>query len=81
MPAHTAKVSDFDGPAATVIRRARKGEATVITANGQPVAQVAPIPSAGPELHLPRGPKPRFAPRIRMPEGASLSDAVIEDRR
>lgn len=42
---HTLAVSELNGNAAVAVRRARRGEPTVITANGRPVARVVPLPS------------------------------------
>jgi prevent-host-death family protein len=76
------------------LRLVRAGAHFLVTDHGRPVAELGPVSRGGRdpddawaeaaargEVSLPKRHKPpRFHP-VRLRKGASLSDAVIEDRR
>jgi len=45
-------IRELRGNAAAVVRRAEAGQRTIVTVGGRPVAQVAPLTSAGAERSL-----------------------------
>ncbi|TDT17322.1 prevent-host-death family protein [Ilumatobacter fluminis] len=47
---HTSGVRDLRASLPDAIRRATSGERTVITAHGRPVAQLAPLDEAAPDI-------------------------------
>jgi prevent-host-death family protein len=49
-PIRTTGVRELRSSLADVVRRATAGERTVITAHGTPVAQLAPLDEAAPDL-------------------------------
>jgi prevent-host-death family protein len=73
------------------LRKVRKGEQVVITARGEPVAELVALPAtvaAARAWDLVRqgqarwaGGKPRGLERPPKPRRGSVADAVIEDRR
>ena len=74
-----------------VLRRVRAGETVTVTARNQPIALIVPLGTAAAEqtvLELVKtgriawsGGKPEGASRPARVRGASVSDAVVEDRR
>lgn len=75
----------------TYLRRVRQGQTLVVTDRGRPVAELRPMPPGSRDAELARleaegiVTRPtkqtlaRFRP-IELGKGASLSDAVLEDR-
>ncbi|HZB41014.1 MAG TPA: type II toxin-antitoxin system prevent-host-death family antitoxin [Ilumatobacter sp.] len=47
---HTAGIRELRSRLAPAVRRAASGERTVITAHGRPVAQLAPLDEAAPDI-------------------------------
>ncbi|MCC7535048.1 MAG: type II toxin-antitoxin system prevent-host-death family antitoxin [Deltaproteobacteria bacterium] len=86
-------VRELKNSTSAILRRVRAGESVRVTDRGEPIAVITPVEA--PELRLDRrlaalaasgklswsGGKPRGDPRAARVRGASLADAVVEDRR
>lgn len=84
-------VRELKDHASAILRRVRRGEAVRVTDRGRPVAILVPVAEARPAETLRQlvatgrlawgGGKPKGVPRPSRVRGASVADAVIEDRR
>ena len=81
---YTSGVRELRGSLADAIRRAEAGNRTVITAHGRPVAQLAPLDEAAPDIErlissaalIP----PRRTGRWRAPQPVPIWSGVRIDR-
>jgi len=88
-------VRDLKARLSEHLRRAEAGERLVVTDRGRPIATIGPADAAVPvhpawllqlaaegHVRLGTGGKPiGMQPRAKLKRGASVSEAVIEDRR
>ena len=80
----TTGIRELRASLADVVRRAEAGERTIVTAHGRPVAQVAPLDEAAPDIErlLAAGAlvPPRRSGRWRAPQPVPIWSGVRIDR-
>ena len=74
---HTIPLSEFRANASAMIDLVEKGETVRILRHGKPVAELVPLTIAAP-AKMPSWKRP-FEP-VQLPPGASLSNAVLDER-
>ena len=92
----TASISEAKNSLSALIDRVRKGESVVITDRNRPVARLAPLEAGTPESDASRladlerrgilrralkAPMRTLPPPVRLPPGASVLEALLEERR
>lgn len=74
---HSIPLSEFRANASAMLDLVQKGETVRILRHGKPVAQLVPVAAEEP-AKVPSWKRP-FEPVI-LPEGVSLSQAVLDER-
>ncbi|MES2687290.1 MAG: type II toxin-antitoxin system Phd/YefM family antitoxin [Pseudomonadota bacterium] len=75
---HTIPLSEFRANASAMIDLVEQGETVRILRHGKPVAELVPCKSAEAPANVPSWKRP-FDPVV-LPEGVSLSQAVLDER-
>jgi prevent-host-death family protein len=77
---HTLPLSEFRANASAMLDLVERGETVRIMRHGRPVADLVPVRTQQPELvdRLPSWKRP-FDP-VKLPDGVSLSQAVLDER-
>lgn len=74
---HSVPLSEFRANASAMLDLVEKGETVRILRHGKPVAQLVPVAAEEP-ARVPSWKRP-FEPVV-LPEGVSLSQAVLDER-
>jgi prevent-host-death family protein len=75
---HTVPLSEFRANTSAMIDLVEQGETVRISRHGKPVAELVPLRAAEDTVRVPSWKRP-FEPVI-LPAGASLSQAVLDER-
>ncbi|MDP3170538.1 MAG: type II toxin-antitoxin system Phd/YefM family antitoxin [Polaromonas sp.] len=75
---HTVPLSEFRANASAMLDLVEQGETVRILRHGKPVAELVPCKSGEQPAKLPSWKRP-FDPVV-LPEGVSLSQAVLDER-